>query len=360
MEEKIQNNIMIQIVAEYLQGRDLIQLLNLLSKSKTKSNFIGNLKCLCSDCDNNDIVKLSILTDIRYLDLEGTDYVYINPITRLTHLTHLSLHNLTPIEMEYNILSYFENLQNLRYLDLYGMIKLYSTVNILSLTKLTHLNLGKCHFIKDTGIDLISQYLTNLNYLDLSGTNYHMVRQAWSEDEPYIISNTRNDDGLRSVSNLTNLTHLSLANLKKFSDRGWRYISTLSNLKYLDINHTNISDSGLKLILKLINLEYLDISFSDKINSLTGISELSHLTHLNLEDNENLNDDTIYDILKLTNLRYLNINNTNIKNLQVLFSLPSRLELVLNRTLFTHLSETEINNIIQTQNTQGQIINILD
>ena len=104
------------------------------------------------------------------------------------------------------------------------------------------------------------QYMTNLKILNLGGNQI---------------------SDLKPLSNLTNLTHLSLYDNKQIYDL--RPLSNLTNLARLSLYYNQISD--LTPLSKLANLEWLELS-GNQISDLKPLKNLTKLKYLGLKENK--------------------------------------------------------------------------
>ena len=121
-----------------------------------------------------------------------------------------------------------------------------------------------------------------------------------------------NDNQLKT---LTNLIYLNLWESEDITDTG---INPLTNLIYLNLwENQNITDYGIK---SLINLTYLHLWKNENVTD-EGIKSLINLTHLKLNFNKNITDDGIKSLTKLTYLYIYYDNNITDDGIKPLINL---------------------------------------
>jgi DNA-binding PadR family transcriptional regulator len=134
------------------------------------------------------------------------------------------------------------------------------------------LNLSHCHHITDEGLKDLAKYLTNLTHLKLS---YSLSITDDGLMHLNSLTNLQNldlsgcyeitDAGLKHLSeNLTNLQSLNLSGNAffrgKISNAGVKHITKLTNLTHLKLAHCDhITDEGVKDLAKLTKLQSLDL-----------------------------------------------------------------------------------------------------
>jgi internalin A len=85
----------------------------------------------------------------------------------------------------------------------------------------------------------------------------------------YLFDTKISDDGLRHLSGLENLEHLSLS---RVSDRGLRHLAPLKQLRTLRIDGEGITDEAVPLLKRFPLLE--DLAIGDSSISESGRAEL--------------------------------------------------------------------------------------
>ena len=114
------------------------------------------------------------------------------------------------------------------------------------------------------------------------------------------------NNGLVQVAKLTNLTIL-LVDSTDITDEGLVHLSCMQNLRTLDLSECQITDNGLQHVCGLPNLNTLHLRDCMQING-TGLSHFNHDCKLSaLVLYPNLNDNGLLQICKLKNLNYLHI-----------------------------------------------------
>jgi hypothetical protein len=137
-------------------------------------------------------------------------------------------------------------------------------------------------------------------------------------------------------------------------------LSTKASLEKLDISGNILYTDQLAHLSKLTNLMSLSMNRTIILDydaeALEGISQLTKLTHLEINANQ-LNPKALQHLTNHTNLRYLDVSynfaldDTSIPNLQSLKNLET---LNISHTSFTNtaLKQLNVNNIIMTQKSQ--------
>ncbi|HNP95872.1 MAG TPA: hypothetical protein PKJ63_09585 [Cyclobacteriaceae bacterium] len=185
----------------------------------------------------------------------------------------------------------------------HGQVNDFELIHVSRLTKLRNLSLVCCYAITESGflklqvlksLEKLSVYgslmgdegLDHLHLLsslqDLTITNARVsnhglkslkklpsLQKFWisnviapfpGSDEKLIklnqLTNTINDAGLFSLSQLTNLEELSLVGIK-ISDAGLPHLLKMDSLRSLELTDTEVSNAGLEYLVKLKNLKYL-------------------------------------------------------------------------------------------------------
>ena len=122
------------------------------------------------------------------------------------------------------------------------------------------------------------------------------------------------------ASRLIELHLRELKNIKDFTP-----LKYLTRLKYLYLNHTNISD--ISVLIPLAQLEVLDLS-DTPIEDFTLLKHLTRLTRLYL-DNTNIRDVSMLASLPLDTLSLYGTAITDAANLRILASIPTLQDLYL-------------------------------
>lgn len=187
---------------------------------------------------DNGLALLHNLTALTALDLEGGKQLTSEGITHFLTLTNLTDLNLGGTKIMGSDLKYLQNFRNLCTLQLGGLIINDADLEQLQpLSKLTSLNLSRCDFIPDTGL----QYLENLTLLNLSCNV--KLRQT----------------GLKYLKNPQNLTRLDLS-WTDINDTVLKDLTLVTNLNWLSLAETEISALGLDDLKCLTKLKFLDLT----------------------------------------------------------------------------------------------------
>lgn len=230
-----------------------------------------------------DITGLDNLSNLQSLDLSYNQITNILPLLKLYSLENLNLsHN------RIDDVSYISNLRSLKQLNLSD-----NNISTLDYSREPNKDNNATDYSKIT--QNVFKYLTNLTSLDLGNSNidgYYSYKNRISSGDldnlevlTKLTSLNLKGNSLGSLSNLEKLTNLNTLNLSNTGISNLDSLKKLVNLSYLDISHnTSIDGKDLKPLQDLYSLKYLDAS-SNKIDDLTYIGRLTHLTTLYLEDN---------------------------------------------------------------------------
>ena len=200
---------------------------------------------------------------------------------------------------------------------------------IRELPTLTCLNLSLCKQISDRSLDLIKEYLINLEVLELGGctsiTNTGLLLIAFGLKKLKTL-NLRScrhvsDLGIGHLAGLSpqavpgtiELEHLGLQDCQKLTDQALKHVSIgLVNLKTLNLSFcVSVTDAGIKFLSKMPNLQELNLRSCDNITdtSLRYLSEGgSRLTSLDVSFCVKIGDHGLYYLAQgLFGLRSLSI-----------------------------------------------------
>ena len=161
--------------------------------------------------------------------------------------------------------------------------------------------------ISDSSLFNIAK-LTQISYLDLSGSHFYGYVDKWSEH----------------ISKLTNLTHLNLA-CTGLVDDDMVNISKIAGLVMLDISRGDISYRGFSFLSCLKNLTHLEANgtFVGE-DACLHMRDMSSLKILSLEFSL-IGDEVCHALSHLSGLRRLNVSNNNVvgKNFSHLCSMSN-------------------------------------
>lgn len=274
----------------YLTIRDIINI-SITSKEleqlcKRINNNIAHTIKIRNIESNNDENEIKILQRITLIFPNIKSLFFPLSRKRLTSNTSLYLETL------YKSTRLCETLEELRISipgcnydqGILGLSK-FKKITILDLTISSITNEG----LKEVG------FLIDLKTLDLS------------------YNKNITDSGFLHLFRLTTISQLSLCCCFRLLDKssGLNNVSKLTSLTSLDLDHTHISDSGASSLSNLVNLTFLSLSGSPSITSLSFISKLRKMSHLNISNCCSLFDEELVHLANLTNMRVLKMRNCN-------------------------------------------------
>ena len=264
----------------------------------------------------SNLLPLSGLTNLRYLDLFSNDITDVSALSGLTNLTHLrlgwneditdisalaGLTNLERLDLRQTGITDISALAGLTRLQLLQLdnTKITDISALAGLTKLKTLSLYYCADVSDSDISVLSG-LTNLESLHLSGTNIMdiSVLAGLTKLKTLGISFINISD-ISVLAGLTKLEWLAMEGLTNVSDIS--VLSGLTNLKELYLMKTNITDISALAVLTKLEILALD---GTGITDISALSPLHSLEFLNLSFN-NISD--ISPLSGLTNLKWLDL-----------------------------------------------------
>lgn len=307
------------IYATEMEKTDIIcndtNLFNALKKELPSNPFISY---------NNTAKTISIptevLNNIHTLTLENAEIIDLTGLDKFVNLTELNLSK--------NKISSIEKLDNLNSLTKLNLssnrtIGNSNIGNLANKTELTNLNISEtgisnisfiANLIKINDLDLSNNNISNLqplqslhsikvlnvsNNKNLSTLDYiknhiELLELNISETGITYLGDTENHNGIQNLSKLEvlNVRGLNVETLSPIVDRYYseadeRDYAYLRKIKSLDISYTvGLSFGDLEILNDITDLYML----GNHINSVDGITRLSKLNYINLEENE------IYDI----------------------------------------------------------------
>lgn len=281
------------IIVSYLSDLDLVNYIYTISNPKLTSN----VKLSLHDMDQHKTQILSLLTDLKFLELDTV--INIGNISHLTNLTFLSLYNCKSKNLEF-----ITTLTNLTELSINTFREFIpKNINFSNLTNLEILELYDCE-LRDSDLESLI-YLNKLQILDISEnylrnpskyfknlTNLKSIDLSFNKNS-FDFDKTNNininNKMFEDLTKLTNLTELNLNEIHTIDDSGLSYLNMLPNLKILVLNQTSITDVGIK------TLAYYPDRFTTLRLNLTYIT-----------------DDSIPYFKLMTNLQFLDVRETNI------------------------------------------------
>lgn len=225
----------------------------------------------------------------------------------------------------------YENLPNIPNLSIKG----FCTPSVGKFTNLSHLYIKNTNKIEPILINLparlrslhLEVYIIDLKSLSALTNLSHL-----SLPECYRIS--RINENFTGLSHLEKLHSLNLSGCR-INTLSLKSITTLTNLSALNLEGCTIENEGYIMLTHFEKLRSLDLSYSD-INSLglKSLSTLTNLSSLNLEDCSKIKDEGDFTFAHFEKLRSLNLNYCTIadKDFKSLSTLTNLSELLLNRT----------------------------
>lgn len=257
-------------------------------------------------------IQLSKCPSLKKLDLDLslTKVKSLEPLTKLTNLTHLNL-NISGPSYKDVIISDLEpltRLPNLTFLSLdFGEGGISDLEPLTKLSDNTYLNL-----------------ITSQTFLDTEKILFKMKNRAQLSLNVSRISNYE----LEKITELTNLTQLNLGdNFSILEDL--KPLTKLKSLKQLSLDLKNTDVTELEPLSELTNLTqlHIDLRYS-RVTDLEPLSRLTNLTQFNL-DLYGFQINNIKSLFKLTNLTQFNVDldYSKVSDLEALSKLSSHIEL---------------------------------
>lgn len=226
----------------------------------TKLKYLG-----LNSTQVSDITALSALTKLKEVYLGGTKVTDISTLAALTNLEELNLD-----DTQVSNFAPLAALTNLEKLNL-DATQVSNLAPLAALTKLKKLDL------KGTSVSDVSKLaaLTNLEELNLAGTQVSNLAPLINlkKLKHLNIANTR----VRSLTPLSRLMELEHLEIQDTQISSVRALSRLEKLRHLDLARTQVSD--LWPLQKIWGLSYLDPTDS----LITDLSPLDHMIYLDIE-----------------------------------------------------------------------------
>lgn len=262
---------------------DIVMLSNLLFHTKIKHLAFYDCAFLGFDMRYIAALPLESLAIARATRLKKKDFARIAKITTLTCLEVFN-------ELEEGSLASLQGLTNLQHLALNS-----STFSseadlsfIASLVNLKKLNLWFGRKITDAGL----VHLSTLVHLE-----------DFSLNDSYRITS------IASLSRLTNLQHLSLAECLMMTDAGLACVANFTNLRTLNLAACmQITSAALVHIKHLSCLVELILAYTSVCDrGLELVSQVASLTDLDLSNLDDISDAGLTHLVALRNLRALDL-----------------------------------------------------
>ncbi len=181
----------------------------------------------CSALTTDALTGFSKCTSLREFHLETSPY--INSLSPLIHCVNLRCLTLNKCYVESYGLSALQHFTNLTHLNCSAFVQLKdSGMKYFNLPSLRILNLHGDANITDEGLKFLSD-LTDLQHLELG------------------ICERITDAGLQYLSRLVGLTYLGMLSLVRITDQGVKYLTGLTRLKHLDLSSCRVTDAAVRL-----------------------------------------------------------------------------------------------------------------
>jgi Leucine-rich repeat (LRR) protein len=185
--------------------------------------------------------------------------------------------------------------------------------------KLRMIRLTRCPYLDDEGLRSLTT-LTQLRSLDLSYCNKItdlIALETLVNIQALYLNNCRKLSRaslLHYIPYLTSLRHLELIDVPGVSDECLRSLSTMPVLRHLDLSGcTAITDTGILALSSLTSLchvvVYACVALTD--SSLLALSQLTQLSHLDVSDCHHMSDGGLVHLASLGRLRHLDVSGCN-------------------------------------------------
>lgn len=358
------DNIKFESLSE-LNNFPLLTTVNITNAELTDVNALKNFKQLKSlDLSNNQITDVTTLTSLikleslnlannrisleslvtllpqlsalKSLNLESYhlfnnnySYLDIEHLTRLVQLEQLNLNN-----VRLNNTSKLKTFEKLTHLELEDIGYRFNSLSFLaSLPKLTVLNIGKNIEIKDLSALTQLPQLVELNLSDIKNDDYSPLSSLVNLKKIDLSKTYYRDRDELNLNNLSQLIQLTELNI---SNNSITNISTIENFTQLEtLTASRIDIGSIAAIENLTKIKTLDLSQNSRLADISPLKSLINLVDLNLSGNQNLDD--LFPLSSLVNLKQLNI--SDVRNIDINLSPLAKL------TNLTNLDASK-NNVI--------------
>ena len=295
-------------VAAWLKKMPNLKELYLKEATEPRTKGLGELTSLTHldiSCERGrltdaDLAPLATLTDLKYLNINGSRNYHANVGLSNAGLKHL------------------EGMTSLEFLGLFGHFKVnakgYNPL-FAKLKRLKRLEVGFNWPLKGEEIEIPASVV----HLDLKES--FQIRDA-------VVINLKNKQGLRtlnlfycleltdksleSLQELPDMEHLNLGCIKALTNDGLKNLKDNTGLTYLNLgDNDNFTDVGLSSLKRMVALKELNLWSIPNLNGegLEVLQSLPNLQTLNLADCSNLTDAGLEHAGRVSQLRNLYLDN---------------------------------------------------
>ena len=212
------------------------------------------------------------LTNLTHLNLNGCTFFFGSKVSVIAHLTNLRTLDLSG--SDHVSQDELEKMPYLTSLDLSNNLTVRGRAAVQQLTNLTYLDLSHCGAACGVEVYIIS-HLTKLRTLNLCG-NHNVIQH--------------------DLKQLTRLTNLDLSN--NLAVRGRAAVQHLTNLTYLNASNCAISNCSVSC---LVNLRELHIERTPNITHVS-ITNLTNLTTLSYQASSDFKPEFLTELVNLVNV----------------------------------------------------------
>lgn len=235
----------------------------------TRLNFLSTLTNLTSlnlsrsPIENDDLLPLLQLSKLINLKLNHCEHITEKGLENLKSLELISL-GVNGTRISYQGLDHLLGFINLRSLNLKKSptITAASLEKLQSLTQLNFLNLSRCLYLKDPGLEFLNfSHLTSLklNRCFISGWGFKGAELP-NLTSLSLAENSISDSSLENFLPLSKLSSLNLSKCKFLRNCGEITLNKFTSLISLNLSECNIPDEGLLNLRTLVNLTHLNLS----------------------------------------------------------------------------------------------------
>ncbi len=224
-------------------------------KELTKLNRLEDLRIGGLGVTDNGISDIAKLTNLQSLSIYGCPITKegLSKLTSLSSLKKLDVSNSRSNKMTISDLACLNQLKELRELNVHGIIKDNTTINISGLTKLEKLGLT----------------------LQVKRKDDKLVQDEFC------------DEDLASLANLKNLKWLQIGLKNRITDAGMTNLAGLTNMDRLAIGSPYLTDKSLAYLKDMKRMDNMTIAGNITDEGLKNLEELKALTRLVIYSSNN-------------------------------------------------------------------------